>query len=69
MLEIVESQVLRLYLPQRGLLAGASRAVGWDLPERREVVGAHCGRREGGQVGVQRLGWTGDGWTVLAGRR
>ena len=65
----VDFQILGLNLPQRVLLAGASRAVGWDLPERREMVGAHCGGREGGQVGVQRLGWTGDGWTVLAGRR
>ena len=66
----VDFQILGLNLPQRVLLAGASsRAVGWDLPERGEVVGAHCGWREGGQVGVQRLRWTGDGWTVLAGRR
>ena len=65
----VDFQILGLNLPQRVLLAGASRTVGWDLPERREVVGAHCGRRESGQVGVQRLRWTGDGWTVLAGRR
>ena len=64
----VDFQILGLNLPQRVLL-GDSRAVRWDLPERREVVGAHCGGREGGQVGVQRLRWTGDGWTVLAGRR
>ena len=64
----VDSQLLGGDLSERKVLLGVgSKTLEWYLPERREVVGAHCGGRKGGQVGVQRLRGTGDGWTVLAG--
>ena len=69
----VDPKLLGRDLSERKILLGVgSKTLEWDLPERREVVSADCWRGQGGghvgHVGVQWLGWAGDGWTVVVGR-